>query len=813
MELLFEDEQREKWINAIRGGGHAGATPAKSEDGQRASVGSSREANDEALLGRLLDAASSGRPFRPADIARLSDESLLEWFAVCPPAKVTTLAMRHVVGRLGEAAFDRAVEDVDALLPNTSLLEPITPYVSPKVAVLIAKGFAGTAALPLKLEALREKPFAPSPIELWLERHARVATLGLIPVALGDNVQAARAAQLCLMYLAARGRGAELADAAASFGSGVLAALELGPYESLAPLALAGHGLDWIPELLLHEHLDSIVALLTDVDAQEAVPFVATLLDGKKEHQTFAGHWMVDHEGTVRQALDRIPLSLSSRVLRIIDGVETAADQDRLQDFPSMIPAAPEFWTPASWPAILLADGSPLPPPAVENLGQMLRFSPFSRPYIGISHVRASCDAVSLDKFMTRLLDAWSESGESEAHAWVLSAAAWLGSDDCAFQIARRVKSWAHAARGRDLDSAGQVAKRKVSLGLDALSLMPVAAAIEHLHHFAEESPQHYVRKEAEEHLDKIPVERKLVRHRLSTGKTPDVGLDARGHLELDFGPRKFSVELDANLSPAIFELGAERKQLSSFPRPRKDDDPERVANAKARYQRLKAELTSVVAPQISRLEKAMCAKTAWDPDEIRAFLSEPLTGLIARRVLWCVAGERPNGYFRVDERGQLVDLDEELITPTGEIMIPHPVEMGDETVEAWRQNFTKYEIIQPFEQLARRTFAAGPSEKKLDQLPGARGEVPAGRFFELGRRGWVPTMDHGVMTKYTAWLADGNSAELTLSPGISPEHPVEPNMQNIEEVKVSVALGKLSPIAYSELARDLAYLSGPSEP
>lgn len=61
-------------------------------------------------------------------------------------------------------------------------------------------------------------------------------------------------------------------------------------------------------------------------------------------------------------------------------------------------------------------------------------------------------------------------------------------------------------------------------------------------------------------------------------------------------------------------------------------------------------------------------------------------------------------GIARVDEDGQLVDLDDELVLPVRrDVQLAQPWRLPEPTVRAWEERLADYEIIQPFPQLARQ--------------------------------------------------------------------------------------------------------------
>ena len=84
----------------------------------------------------------------------------------------------------------------------------------------------------------------------------------------------------------------------------------------------------------------------------------------------------------------------------------------------------------------------------------------------------------------------------------------------------------------------------------------------------------------------------------------PDLGLDARGGRDLDFGPRQFRVLLDGQLNPVVRE--ADGKPRGELPKPNAKDDAAKAEAAVAEWKLLKKQLKEVIKLQSPRLEAAM---------------------------------------------------------------------------------------------------------------------------------------------------------------------------------------------------------------
>ncbi len=77
--------------------------------------------------------------------------------------------------------------------------------------------------------------------------------------------------------------------------------------------------------------------------------------------------------------------------------------------------------------------------------------------------------------------------------------------------------------------------------------------------------------------LESIADARGLSSEELEDRLAPDLGLDAQGTMQLDFGPRAFQVGFDETLKPYVRERGADGvpgARLADLPKPKKTDDP-----------------------------------------------------------------------------------------------------------------------------------------------------------------------------------------------------------------------------------------------
>ena len=267
---------------------------------------------------------------------------------------------------------------------------------------------------------------------------------------------------------------------------------------------------------------------------------------------------------------------------------------------------------------------------------------------------------------------------------------------------------------------------------LEALARLGSDVALMQLDAIARKNRIATVRQSAAEKLAQAAAERGLSGDELEDRIAPDLGLDERGGLLLDFGPRQFHVGFDEALVPFVRESveGQPGARLATAPRPRASDDAERAAAAAERFKALKQDAATVAAQQPLRLERAMRTGRGWPVEDFRRFIAgHPLMRHLAERLVWGVTegGRDARGLtllraaFRVSAEGEWVDADETPLDFDGSdaarIVVAHPLQLSAAQITAFAQQFADYELIQPFEQLHRAVHAPREDERALTAL------------------------------------------------------------------------------------------------
>lgn len=509
-------------------------------------------------------------------------------------------------------------------------------------------------------------------------------------------------------------------------------------------------------------------------------------------------------------------------------------DEDPLLRHPAKLPALPDFWQPAQWTRPVLLQGGALDETALALLGQMLMFPREGGVYAGIAQVKAACTPESMADFAWDLFTAWLSVGAVPKENWAFTSLGLLGGDTAARRLTPLIRAW-----------PGESAAARALLGLDVLERIGTDTALMMLNGIAQKLKFANVKAHAQAKIAAIAAERGLSPQELDDRLVPELGLDARGTRVLDFGPRQFLIGFDESLKPWVrdFSGGQPGARLKDLPKPGKSDDAEKAAAAVDQFKALKKDARTIAQQQLPRWENAMCQQRRWEPEVFQRFMAaHPLMGHVAQRLVWGVYavevqeegegepqvpshGGTLQSCFRVAEDASYADAHDDALSlpaaaPQGtalRIGLVHPLQMSAADHPAFAQQLADYELLQPFDQINRRTFALTEAEAQAEGLTRWQDQtVPTTQVLGLMNRGWEEGDGGGggVIDRLNRRLGDGRVLELTLEPGlIKGDLTMEPE-QTLGPVSwhcngQSQPWGALDALNVSELMRELAALSG----
>jgi hypothetical protein len=507
------------------------------------------------------------------------------------------------------------------------------------------------------------------------------------------------------------------------------------------------------------------------------------------------GKHKMDAATALREHVDRKELLATGSKLAI-DGatsIEAMLAFDPLFDCPKSPPKLSVFAEPSALPALRLADGRVVPDEGKRAFLEMLQFTSFGSPYVGIGQVKGALDARSVDDIVRALVDGWVASGASSASAWGLRAIGHVGSNALARELAVKIRKWPRE-KGRP----------RALLGVDVLGRMGTDVALMHLFDLSKTAKNRHIEARAKDVLDQAATARGLTGDALEDRLVPSLDLEPDGTTTLDYGARTFMVRVDEHLAPHVYSGDA---RLPSLPRPTKTDDAVKAKAAGARFKLLKSDLETLGKTQLWRFEHAMIKGRDWTAHDHRTLIVDhSLCGRIARKLLW---RSEDGTMFRVGEDGTLAGDRDEPITldPDARVSLPHPLGITADQKTRWGSVLADYAIIQPFEQVGRATFAVAAADSgktSMDRF--AKREIPYGVVFgRLESRGWRRSvMEEGSISTLEKDFGS-ISATLAFSPPLfAREKP--PTEITIDDVHFGgVELGKVPAVAYSEAMYDLS--------
>lgn len=429
----------------------------------------------------------------------------------------------------------------------------------------------------------------------------------------------------------------------------------------------------------------------------------------------------------------------------VTDAVNALLALDPLDNHPTKIPTLPTFYQPSIWTRpVLKANAQSLPDNALLHLGEMLRFPQEEALYPGLLQVKDACTADSLAEFAWDLFTAWQTAGAPSKESWAFTALGVLGNDDTARKLTPLIRAW-----------PGESQHKRATVGLDILAAIGSDIALMQLNGIAQKLKFKALQERAKEKIADIAESRELTVAELEDRLAPDLGLDDNGSLLLDFGPRQFTVSFDETLKPFVRDVSGSR--LKDLPKPNKSDYESQANDAVNRYKLLKKDARTVAAQQVARLESAMCLRRRWSPENFQLFLVvHPLVRHLTRRLIWGVysADNQLLACFRVAEDNSYSTADDDLFTlPEGDISIgiPHVLEISPTDAVAFGQLFADYELLPPFRQLDRNSYALTEAERNASELTRWAGrKCPSGRVMGLANKGWIKgePQDGGWMIK-----------------------------------------------------------------
>lgn len=543
------------------------------------------------------------------------------------------------------------------------------------------------------------------------------------------------------------------------------------------------------------------LARYPDAAARGLVPIALGEPGPAHEAAQAALRWL--HDAGHADAVRRQALAYGAEAADAVAQLLAIAPEELL---PDSLPVVPKTLPLASLPRLILKQGGlALPQDVVPDVLMAMMLGKPDAPYPGLAPLLDALTPDSLARFGRALLAWWIGNGRPAKERWMFALQGRLGDGETARQLYGLLRQWRAALdRVRAYDAMVMLGE----IGSDA--------ALMHLAELARQTRHDDLRTRADRMLGEVAEQRGLSLDQLADRTVPDLGLDTRARLTLDFGPRSFEVRMDDNFQPVVHD--ARSKALKTLPKPGANDDAGKAAAATTQLKELRKLAKTVATTQIKRLEAAMCTQRRWGPDEFMPFFANhPVLRVFSRPLVWGLfdASDKLEGTFRVSAEGELANLQDDAVKlpESARIGLPHPLEitaLDPSLATAWAAVLADYEIVQPFEQLMRPAFVLDEALRTRRELPHWSGRaVSNAALMGLETRGWQREVgDGGMVNSFNKAVPGGRRICLQLEEGwFVQDSPDGKELQTVRAVALDGTEGTLSelpPIVFSEIERDL---------
>ena len=306
-------------------------------------------------------------------------------------------------------------------------------------------------------------------------------------------------------------------------------------------------------------------------------------------------------------------------------------------------------------------------------------------------------NAVALEAF-----NKWVSLGAESKKKWILYFSLIHGGYDVQELAVKYIKDWAENSRG----AIAAEAVRALAMNGSSTALMAVD-------NMAHKFKQRQVKNAAIDAMSKAAEELGITTEELGDRIVPDLEFDENMQRIFDYGERKFKVYLTPSLEVEVFDEND--KKLKNMPAPGKKDDEVLAKKSNTEFKQMKKQLKSVITIQKTRLETALLADRRWTVEAWRdLFVKNPVMHSFAIGLIWSAyENNELVQTFRYMEDGSFntCDEDEYELPENCMIGLVHPIDLDEDTLTAWKEQLSDYEVTQPIEQLERQVYRVNADE------------------------------------------------------------------------------------------------------
>ncbi len=309
------------------------------------------------------------------------------------------------------------------------------------------------------------------------------------------------------------------------------------------------------------------------------------------------------------------------------------------------------------------------------------------------------CDKVAecLNKFdlqstLEDIFTLWLDDGADTKRKFITLPYCIYASDTQIIKLKRQLEVWAKASRG----ALASFVVGNMALNGGNIALLTVDSISNKFPNNMVKNAAYDAFKRASEVLE-VPIDE------LSDRIVPNLEFNKNGERVFDYGERTFTVSLMPDFSLSIFD-NAKNKSIKSMPKPNDKDDAVKAENAKKEFSELKKQIKTVVTTQKNRLEKVLMNGRLWTVEKWRNLFEEnAIMHCFAENLVWGTYEDgKLKDTFRYLSDGSFCNEedDEYELTENSQITLVHPIELSEEVLAKWIEQFEDYEIVQPFIQL-----------------------------------------------------------------------------------------------------------------
>jgi hypothetical protein len=360
------------------------------------------------------------------------------------------------------------------------------------------------------------------------------------------------------------------------------------------------------------------------------------------------------------------------------------------------------------WATLHWTDGSPVAPVVLTYL--LYRQSRTKEKHQLDSQIRPVLpliDRATSSDLAFWLWQCWCGRGEKAQESWLLPLCGALGDDRLVQPLRQKIDAWTRSGR-LGPNSKGNRTSLAVRAA-HALALLDSDLALAELDAIATRSrgKKRGITDIARQIFDEAAEQLGVSREELLDRATPRLGFNEQGERCFDYGARQFIVHLQTDGTLYVHDQSG--KTRKSLPKPGQKDDPEQAASAYTQWKALQSQVKQATGLLTQRLERALVNQRAWAISRWQSlFVQHPLLRAPAQGLVWGLVDDtephRLALLFRPLDDGTLTDADDEPVTlpAEGRVRLAHPLDMNEQTLNAWQQHIADYELISPFEQLGR---------------------------------------------------------------------------------------------------------------